>query len=137
MLIQSTTKVRMNEKDRIHFAFIIERGIYCYKVMLFCLKNVGATCQRLINNMFFKLMGDTVEAYIDNMVIKSKVAKNHIRDTSEVFEIFRQFKIKLNPLKCGFGLSSGQLLGHIVSKRGIEPSPMQVKTLSQIESQGL
>ena len=57
--------------------------------------------------MFFKLMGFTIKAYIDDMVIKSREAKNHIRDASEVFEIFRQFKMKLNSLKCAFGVSSG------------------------------
>ena len=73
-----------------------------------------------------------VEAYIDDMVIKIRKAQDHIRDASEVFEVFRKFRMKLNPLKCDFGVSSGQFLGHIVSKRGIEPSPTQVKTLSQI-----
>ena len=57
--------------------------------MSFRLENAGATYQRLINSMFFKLMRVTVEAYIDDMVIKSKDAINHIRDSSEVFEIFR------------------------------------------------
>ena len=46
-------------------------GIYCYKVMPFGLKNAGATYQRLINKMFLRLMGVTVEAYIDDMVIRS------------------------------------------------------------------
>ena len=78
-------------------------------------------------------MGTTVEAYIDDMVIKSKKAKDHIQDASEVFEIFRWFKIKLNPLKCAFGVSSKQFLGHIINKPGIKPSPAQVKQLSQIE----
>ena len=67
------------------------------------------------------------------MVIKSRKAQDHIRDASEVFEVFQKFRMKLNPLKCAFGVSSRQFLGHIVSKRGIEPSPTQVKTLSQIQ----
>ena len=78
-------------------------------------------------------MGETFEAYINDMVIKIQRAQNHIRDASEVFEVFRKFRMKLNPLKCAFGVSSGQFLGHIVSKRGIGPSPTQVKTLSQIQ----
>ena len=66
--------------------------------------------------MFIRLMGVTIKAYIDNMVIKSQKAQDHIRDVSEVFEIFRKFRIKLNPLKCVFGVSSGQFLGYIVSR---------------------
>ena len=66
--------------------------------------------------MFLKLMGVMVEAYIDDIVIKSQRVQDHIRDASEVFEIFRQFRMKLNPMKCTFEVSSGQFLGHIVSK---------------------
>ena len=64
----------MNKEDRIHTAFIIEKGIYCYKVIPFGLKNARATYQRLINKMFLRLMGVTVEAYIDDMVIKLRRA---------------------------------------------------------------
>ena len=101
--------------------------------MPFELKNAGATYQRLISKMFFRLMGVTVEAYIDVMVIKSWRAQDHIRDVSKVFKIFKKFRMKLNPLKCAFGVSSGKFLGHIVSIRGIEPSSTQVKTFLQIE----
>ena len=84
-------QIRMKKEDRIHTAFVTERGIYCYKVMPFELKNTGATYQRLISKMFLILMRVKVEAYIDDMVIKSRRARYHIRDTSEVFEIFRKF----------------------------------------------
>lgn len=102
-------------------------------MMPFGLKNVGATYQRLISKMFLGLIRVTMEAYIEDMVIKSRKAHDHIRDATEVFEIFRRFKMKLNPLKYAFGVSFGQLFGHIVSRRRIEPSSTQVKTLSQIE----
>ena len=70
-------QIKMNEKDRIHTAFITERGLHCYKVMPFGQKNAGATYQRLINRMFSKYIGRKVEAYIDDMVIKSKKSKDH------------------------------------------------------------
>ena len=66
------------------------------------------------------------------MVIKSKAAANHIRDIEECFSVFRKYKMKLNPQKCAFGVSSGQFLGYIVSRRGIEASPTQLQTLSGI-----
>ena len=99
------SQIQMNEEDMIHTAFIDERGIYCYKVMPFGLKNAGATYQQLISKMFFILMGTMVE--IDDMVIKRRKVQDHLRDASEVFEIFRKFWMKLNPLKCAFGVSSG------------------------------
>ena len=85
----------MNEGDMIHKAFVIKRGIYCYKVMPFRLKNAGATYQRLISKMFLRLMRVTVKAYIDDIVIKSQRAQDHIRDANEVFKIFRKFLMKL------------------------------------------
>ena len=97
------------------------------------LKNTEATYHRLINRMFAGLKGKNMEAYIDDMVIKSKKFRDHIKDADEEFEIFRKFRMKLNPLKCAFGVSFEQFLGHMVSKRGIEPSTTQMKTLSDIE----
>ena len=78
----------MNENDIIHTAFITERGLYCYKGMSFGLKNAGATYHRLINWMFSKHIGKKVEAYIDNMVIKSNKSKDHIEDMEEIFGVF-------------------------------------------------
>ena len=83
--------------------------------------------------MFTGLLGKKVEVYIDDMVIKSKKSRDHIRDADEVFEIFQTFKMKLNPLKCAFGVSFGQFLGHVVRKHGIEPSLTQMRTLLEIE----
>ena len=81
-------QIIMNESNRIHTAFITERGLYCYKVMPFRLKNAGATYQRLINQMFSKHIGRKVEASIDDMVIKSKNSKDHVKDMEEIFEVF-------------------------------------------------
>jgi len=84
-------QIKMKEKDRIHTAFITERGLYCYKVMPFGLKNAGTTYQRLINHMFSKHIGKKVEAYIDDMAIKSKKSKDHVLGMEEIFGIFRKF----------------------------------------------
>ena len=65
----------MHPDDQDKTAFITERGIYCYKVMPFGLKNAGATNQRLVNVMFADQLGRTMEVYIDDMLVKSiKVA---------------------------------------------------------------
>ena len=130
-------QIKMNENDRIHTAFITERGLYCYRVMPFGLKNAGATYQRLINKMFNKHIGKKVEAYIDDMVIKSKKSGDHVSDMEEIFGIFRKFRMKLNPLKCAFGVSSGKFLGHVVSKRGIKPNPTQVNCSGKVYIQNV
>ncbi|XP_059315393.1 uncharacterized protein LOC132066002 [Lycium ferocissimum] len=80
------------------------------------LKNAGATYQRLVNTMFKDQLGKTMEVYIDDMVVKSERAEDHLIHLKEAFAILRQFNMKLNPEKCAFGVSSGKFLGFMVSK---------------------
>ena len=78
-------QIPMNLEDRIHTAFVTQKGMFCYRVMPFGLKNAGATYQRLMNKMFAKQLGRIIEVYIDDMVIKSKEADQHLRDIDECF----------------------------------------------------
>ncbi|XP_071674456.1 uncharacterized protein [Lolium perenne] len=68
-------------------------------------------------------IGRNVHVYIDDVVVKTTRQADLITDHAETFANLRRYKIKLNPLKCTFGVPSGQLLGYVVSKRGIEPNP--------------
>ena len=68
-------------------------------------------------------LGRNVEAYIDDVVIKSRVKEDLISDLFEMFANLRRFRWKLNPEKCVFGVPSGKLLSFIVSYRGIEANP--------------
>ena len=79
----------MNLTDLENTAFITPRGIFCYRVMPFGLKNVGATYQRMITKMFTKQLGKTVEVYIDDMVVKSIFAEDHLGDLRAVFNTLR------------------------------------------------
>ena len=74
-----------------------DTGLYCYKVMPFGLKNAEATYQRLVNLMFQKQIGNNMEVYVDDMLVKSKKAGRHVKDLEECFNILRQYKMKLNP----------------------------------------
>ena len=67
--------------------FIIPHGLYCYDVMPFGLNNAGATYQRLVTKIFRPLLGNTIEAYIDNMLIKSKECFDHTKHLQEAFEL--------------------------------------------------
>lgn len=98
-------------------AFIIDRGIYYYLAMPFGLRNAGTTFQRLVNKMSKDQIARIMEVYIDDMVVKSENAENHVRDLQEVFDILRAYNMKLNPDKCNFAVSSGKFLGHMVSRR--------------------
>ena len=92
-------------------AFITPHWLYCYNMMPFGLKNAGATYQRLVTKIFQLLLGNTMEAYIDDMLVKSKEHFDHTKHLQEAFELLRRYGMKLNPLKCEFGVSVGKFLG--------------------------
>ena len=108
-------QILMKEEDQEKTAFFTSQGLYCYKFMSFGLKNVGATYQRLVNQMFNKQIGRNMEVYVDDMLVKSGEAKTHLADLQEAFDTVRRYKMKLNPAKCLFGVSSGKFLGFMVS----------------------
>ena len=70
--------------------------------MSFGLKNVGATFQRLVNGMFKDLIGKLMQVYVDDLLVKSKTAANHIEHLNHMFNILRKYRMNLNPLKCAF-----------------------------------
>src|SRR5438128_12111334 len=98
-------------------------------MMPFGLKNAGATYQRAMQRCLHDQLGRNVEAYIDDVIIKSWVKEDLISDLSEIFTNLRRFRWKLNPEKCVFGVPSGKLLGFMVSYRGIEVNPEQPKDI--------
>ena len=65
--------------------------------------------------MFNKQIGRNMEVYVDDMLVKSKEAKTHLDDLQETFDTLRRYRMKLNPTKCVFGVSSGKFLGFMVS----------------------
>jgi hypothetical protein len=71
-------------------------------------------------------MGNNVEAYVDDVVVKTKNPDMLIEDLKQTFTNLNKWKWKLNPNKCVFGVPSGQLLGFLVSNRGIEASTKQI-----------
>ena len=83
--------------------------------MSFGLKNVGTTYQRLVTKMFKPLLGKTMEVYIDDMLVKSKQRSDHVTHLQEAFDLLRAYSMKLNPLKCAFGVSAGWFLGFMVT----------------------
>ncbi|KAL5565429.1 hypothetical protein UlMin_028593 [Ulmus minor] len=127
-------QIRMHQPDQEHTAFLTDQGLYCYKVMPFGLKNAGATYQRLVNKMFKQQIGKTMEVYVDDMLVKSLKADEHINNLRESFEVLREYKMKLNPAKCAFGVTSGKFLGFMVNHRGIEANPAKIQALLNMES---
>uniref|UniRef100_A0A2N9FZB4 Uncharacterized protein n=1 Tax=Fagus sylvatica TaxID=28930 RepID=A0A2N9FZB4_FAGSY len=125
-------QIMMDDTDQEKTSFITSKGLFCYKVMLFGLKNAGATYQRLMNKMFHHQIGRNVEVYVDDMLVKTKDERKHLEDLKETFETLRRYRMKLNPNKCVFGVSSGKFLGFMVSQRGIEANPDKIKAVLEM-----
>uniref|UniRef100_A0A2N9FJX9 Uncharacterized protein n=1 Tax=Fagus sylvatica TaxID=28930 RepID=A0A2N9FJX9_FAGSY len=126
-------QIVMDEGDQEKTSFITSRGLFCYKVMPFGLKNAGATYQRLMNRMFHDQIGRNVEVYVDDMLVKSKEEDGHLDDLRETFQTLRKYQMKLNPSKCAFGVYSGKFLGFMVSQRGIEANPDKIKAILEMQ----
>nr|XP_028945273.1 uncharacterized protein LOC114819794 [Malus domestica] len=88
--------------------------------MPFGLKNAGATYQRAVNAIFHDLIGQSMEVYIDDIVVKSKTEEQHMEDLRQTLARMRIHKLKMNPKKCAFGVRAGNFLGFLVHQRGVE-----------------
>ena len=119
--------------DQEKTSFVTPVGNYHYKVMSFSLKNTRSTYQRMMMKMFESQMGKNIEVYIDDMVVKSKIVSEHIRDLANIFKILRGHKLRLNASKCSFGVGSGKFLSYMVTRQGIEVNPDQVRAINNLQ----
>ncbi|KAL2246834.1 UNVERIFIED_CONTAM: Retrovirus-related Pol polyprotein from transposon [Sesamum indicum] len=131
---QGYHQIFMAPEDRIKTSFVTDRGIYCYNVMPFGLKNAGATYQRLVNKMFARQIGKTMEVYVDDMLVKSQQPDGHLEHLKVAFAIMKEHGMKLNPSKCTFGVGGGKFLGYMVSERGIEANPEKIEAILNLKS---
>jgi hypothetical protein len=100
--------------------------------MSFGLKNVDATYQRAIQTCLSEQIGDNAEAYVNDVVVKTKNPDMLIVELKQTFEKLKKWRWKLNPNKCVFGVPSGQLLRFQVSNRGIEASTKQIQAIIEM-----
>ena len=97
--------------------------------MPFGLKNAGATYQRLVNIMFQKQIGTSMEVYVDDMLVKSVKAELHIAHLAESFQVLKNYNMKLNLTKCAFGVLAIKFFGFMVNSRGIEANLDKIKVV--------
>ena len=122
-------QIMMALDDMEKTTFITEWGNYCYRVMPFGLKNAGTTYQRVATTLFHDMMHRDVEVYVDDMIVKSRSRADHLAALKRFFERIQKFRLRLNPKKCTFGVTSRKLLGHMVNERGIEVNPDKIKVI--------
>jgi hypothetical protein len=122
-------QIQMAKEDREHTAFVTVDGLYCYVVMPYGLRNALSTFVRAMSKTFGDLIRDRIEIYVDDIVVNTKRGSTLVEDLTLVFDKLRATRMKLNPDKCVFGVSTGKLLGFLVSHRGIEANPEKIRAI--------
>ena len=130
---QGYHQIPLATDDQEKTAFVTPLGNYHYKVIHFGLKNAGSTYQRMMTKMFEPQLGKSVEVYIDDMVVKSKLVSEHLTDLVNIFEILRRHKLHLNATKCSFRVGSGKFLGYMVTHRGIKVNSDQIRAINSLQ----
>jgi hypothetical protein len=125
-------QIKMKESGQLATSFITSLGMFCYVTMSFGLRNAGATYQRCMQHVFGDHIGRTIEADVDDIVVKTRKADDLVGNLGIAFGCLRANGVKLNPEKCVFGVPRGMLLGYIVSQRGIEANPEKVAALERM-----
>ena len=127
-------QIFMMKEDEEKTTFITPCGTYCFVRIPFGLKSAGSTFARAIQIGFEPQLHRNMEAYMDDIVVKTKDRATLVQDLEETFANLCKINLKLNPEKCMFGVPSGKLLGFFVSQRGIEANPDKIKAIEQIEA---
>jgi hypothetical protein len=107
-------------------------GLFEWVVMTFGLKNAGATYQRAMNLLFHDFLGIILEIYIDDIVVKSDSMDNHLADLHLALERMCRYRLKMNMLKCVFGVLADKFLGFIIHEHGIEIEPKKIESINKV-----
>ena len=126
-------QIHMAAKDVEKTAFKTPIRNFYYTVMPFGLKNVGATYQRTMRTIFHDMMHKEMEDYVDDIVVKSKTRRGHLRVLEQVFERCRKYKLCMNPMKCAFGVFARKFLGFLVHHKGISVDLAKATTIATME----
>lgn len=84
--------------------------------------------------MFANLIGKIVEVYVDDKLVKSLKMEDHVKHLSEAFQILQRYRMRLNPLKCSYGVASRKFLGYIINQRGIEMNLEKIRAIIEMRS---
>ena len=101
-------------------------------VMPFGLKNAGATYQRMVIALLHDMMNNELEMYVDDMIVKSKDSGSHTINLRKFFERIKEYRLRLNPQKCTFGVTTKKLLNFLVIDKGIEVDPSKIKAILEM-----
>jgi hypothetical protein len=125
----------MAEEDMSKMAFRCPGfiGLFEWVVMTFGLKNTGTTYQRAMNLIFYDLLGIILDIYIDDVIVKSDSMDGHLANLRLPLERMRRHGLKMNPLKCVFGVSASKFLRFIIHEHGIEIYLIWIESINKVQ----
>uniref|UniRef100_A0A2N9IAW3 Reverse transcriptase domain-containing protein n=1 Tax=Fagus sylvatica TaxID=28930 RepID=A0A2N9IAW3_FAGSY len=126
-------QIQMSPKDAMKTVFRTPIGNFYNTVMPFGLKNASATYQRAMTAIFHDIMHCELKDYMDDVVVKTETKEGHFKTLRRVFEQCRQYKLRMNPLKCAFEVAAGKFLGFLVHQRDIDVDPMKAKAIATMK----
>jgi hypothetical protein len=125
----------MEKEDKEKTSFITPFGTFCFFRMPKGLKNASPTLTRMIGEVFKPQNGRNIQAYVDDLIVKSDEMSNHISDLAKTFANMRRVGLKLNQEKCVFGVTKGKSLGCLILAKKIEENPNKIKRPGRWKSQ--
>jgi hypothetical protein len=130
----SYNQIFMFEENMFKMVFLCPAfiGLFEKVVMTFGLKNANTTYHMAMNLIFHDLLGIILEIYIDDVIVKSDSMDNHLADLRLALERMHRYRLKMNLLKCSFGVSAGKFLGSIIHEHGIEIDPMKIESINKV-----
>jgi hypothetical protein len=123
----------MAKEDEEKTNFITPFGTFCFVRMPEGLKNAGSTFTRMTGIVFKPQISKNIQAYVDDLIVKSSDRASHVNDLAETFANMRRAGLKLNPEKCVFGVTKGKILGCLISAKRIEANPDKIKAIREME----
>nr|GEX74053.1 reverse transcriptase domain-containing protein [Tanacetum cinerariifolium] len=127
-------QVQMAEDDEEKTSFYTDHDTYYYTKMSFGLKNIRATYRRLVDEAFQSQIGQNLEVYMDDMMVKNKSEREMLADISKTFDNLRKINMKLNLKKCSFRVEEGKFLGYMVTSEGIRANTTKTKDIAEMKS---
>ena len=122
-------QIPMKDEDIEKTSFTTMFGNFNFVVMPFGLTNAPATFQMEMNRIFFPLIGKCMFVYLDDLVIFSKSEEDHLEHLKAVFQIIKENRLKINIEKCHFFMKEVEVLGHLLTTKGIKLVPSKIETI--------
>nr|GEU62833.1 reverse transcriptase domain-containing protein [Tanacetum cinerariifolium] len=117
------------KNDEAKIEFHTKEGVYYFTHMPKELKNSTTTLQRMMEKVFTDQRGQSLEVYLEEIVVKSKSEQSLVQDVKETLRKLKRVNIKIDPSTSLFGVEEGKFLGHMVTKEGIRADPDKVQAI--------